>query len=311
MKRLFTLFAACCSISLIAQTELNLQMTHWFDGQEYVEFTNFTTADGYDVDFSRMEYYLCDFVITHDGGQQTALTETYVLVNAHTNGTYPLGSWDGIQSIEAISFAVGVDEANNHEDPAAWPADHPLAPTMPSMHWGWSSGYRFLAYEGSAGANNVEIHALGDDNFFSQSHDVSVEAASGIATISLNADYAPLFNNLDVSNGLIEHSTTGAAITALENFRDFVFSAGSANNTEEATAAALTMYPNPASEVVNVAGALGHSIVVLDLTGREVAQLSAVNGSAEIRVDEWPAGVYLARISHNGKAVRTERLVIR
>ena len=311
MKHLSALLLAFVALSASAQTEVFLNFTHLFDGDDYTQFTTYTTPDGYEVEFSRMQYYMCDFVITHDGGQETALTDTYLLVNAQLNSSYSLGSWDGIVNIEGIEFAIGVDEANNHEDPAAWPSDHPLAPQNPSMHWGWASGYRFLAYEGTATSNNVEIHALGDENLFSQSHEVSAEAVSGVATIDLFADYVHLFNNLNVSNGLINHGFNGEVVTALENFRDLVFSTDASTSTEEVAISAFAMFPNPATDVVRLSGGLNHEVELLDLSGRVVASSGVFNGSASMNVAELPAGVYLARIVQNGQAVRTERLIVR
>ena len=311
MKHLSALLLAFVALSASAQTEVFLSFTHLFDGDDYAQFTSYTTPDGYEVEFSRMQYYMCDFVITHDGGQETALTDTYLLVNAHLNSSYSLGSWDGIASIEGIAFAIGVDEANNHEDPVAWPSDHPLAPQNPSMHWGWASGYRFLAYEGTGAGNTVEIHALGDENFFSQSHEASVEAVSGVATIDLFADYVHVFNNMDVSNGLINHGFDGEVLTALENFRDLVFSTDASVHAKEVTTPAFAMFPNPATDVVRLSGGNNHEVELLDLSGRVVGTTGLFNGSASINVSELPAGVYLARIAQNGQAVRTERLVVR
>ena len=49
---------------------------------------------------------------------------------------------------EALNFSVGVDSAFNHLDPNLWPTNHPLEPKIPSMHWAWNPGYRFLSLEG-------------------------------------------------------------------------------------------------------------------------------------------------------------------
>lgn len=307
---LFALSFCLFAFTSIGQHDLFLNMTHQFNGDAYDEAATYTNANGDEVDFSRMEYYLCQFVVTHDGGQETALTDTYVLVNAHENGTYALGSWD-ITSVESISFSVGVDEPNNHDDPSMWAADHPLAPQNPSMHWGWASGYRFVAYEGTGNSNGVEIHALGEDNLFNQSHDVTAEMASGVVALSLFADYAGMFEGINVGNGMIEHSTTGAATTLLENFRDQVFSVDGSVSIEQPDAAIMSMYPNPAQDQIHFANASQHRVELLDLTGRIVGDTGLFSGSTSLPVNELPAGVYLARIEQNGQVLRTERVVVR
>ena len=76
------------------------------------------------------------------------------------NGNAFLGSHD-ITTLESVRFGVGRSE-HNHLDPSAYPGDHPLAPQLPSMHWGWASRYfhRF-GMEGWAGEGflKLQIHA--------------------------------------------------------------------------------------------------------------------------------------------------------
>ena len=303
------LLLALGSQSVNAQHELFLDMTHLFGGDAYDEDVAFTSPQGESVMFERMEYYLCNFVITHDGGVETTLDDVYVLVNAHENGSYSLGSW-GIGSVESMQFSVGVDEPNNHEDPALWDASHPLAPQLPSMHWGWASGYRFVAYEGTANGNNVEIHALGDDNFFSQNHDISADLIDSEIHIDLFADYANMYDGVAVGNGVIEHGEVGLSIPFLENFRDHVFSTDATVGLEAAVTPEFALYPNPVKETLFFSGGEGHSVSLMDLSGRTVGQVAGIQGKAQLKVADLPAGVYLARVEQNGQVVRTERIVI-
>jgi cytochrome c peroxidase len=57
---------------------------------------------------------------------------------------------DGLQPepFQAIRFRVGVDAKTDRSDPQSWPPGHPLHPDVCGLHWGWSSGYVFLAVEG-------------------------------------------------------------------------------------------------------------------------------------------------------------------
>ena len=43
------------------------------------------------MDIDRLEYYLSSFVLIHDGGQQTAIEEAYVLADAFVDEVHPLG----------------------------------------------------------------------------------------------------------------------------------------------------------------------------------------------------------------------------
>ena len=103
----------------------------------------------------------------HDTGKISQATGVYILANASQVLEVDLGSFD-VTNVEAIKFSVGVNEPENHEDPTKWDSNHPLYPKSPSMHWGWASGYRFVALEGKTGDQlnkTFEIHALGDDNY--------------------------------------------------------------------------------------------------------------------------------------------------
>ena len=57
---------------------------------------------------------------------------------------------DGLpaEEFQAIRFQVGLDAETDASDPQEWPADHPLNPSVCGLHWGWRSGYVFLALEG-------------------------------------------------------------------------------------------------------------------------------------------------------------------
>ena len=47
-------------------------------------------SDGNTVSFSRVQYYLSGFEITHDGGQTLTMSDAYVLASGNVS-TYNLG----------------------------------------------------------------------------------------------------------------------------------------------------------------------------------------------------------------------------
>ena len=76
-----------------AQNEIVFQVNHMMNGESFVLGQTYNVESS-QVRVDRLEYYLCDFVVTHDGGQETELTDVYILANAGDNGTYPLGQWN-------------------------------------------------------------------------------------------------------------------------------------------------------------------------------------------------------------------------
>lgn len=289
------------SFGVTAQTEVTLNINHMFGENPYVYNTPVTVEAGYEMKVTRLEYYLGDFVITHDGGQTLDLSDTHVLVDANDGQPLSLGSYD-VNTIEGISFSVGVLEALNHLDPAEYEIGEPLGPQLPSMHWGWAAGYRFLAFEGKSGANlttTFEIHALGDENLMNQTHTLSVEATDGVADIYLDADYLKVVNNLDVSQGLIQHGSTGEAIDALLNMRSLVFSVGAPVNVQNVEAPTFAMYPNPAAEQCVIAldqTLIGAELNVFNMSGQLVKNVSNLQSMHTLNVADLPAGMYFVQL---------------
>lgn len=318
MSRLFTLLFTIFSIAVFAQPNVYLRFDHKM-GMENLEFNQTYTEVEQDYDFSitRLQYYISEITITHDGGQTTPLAETWLLVNAGEQMDFNLGKLD-ITNVEGINFYVGVDPEHNHLDPTTYASGHPLAPQSPSMHWGWASGYRFVCLEGKTGTNllfTYEIHALGDNNYFQ----VSVPTASiwegDDLVIILNADYMEMYSGIDVSGGLIEHGESGDAQALLENFSENVMSQILFTSTPEVESADLfSMYPNPGyngTTTINFAipEQEVYRLVVADITGRIISQ-QYVSGNTPVELNISEKGLYLVQLLDNGIPVHVEKLII-
>jgi hypothetical protein len=299
-----------------AQNEVVLHINHLING-EHIVIGDLYNVEGDQVRVDRLEYYLCEFVITHDGGQITELNDVYVLADVNDDGVYSLGEWD-ITNIEGIAFGAGVDSNHNVGiDPSTYPSGHPLAPQFPSMHWGWASGYRFLALEGFAGDNlnaQYQIHALGDNNFFLQNHDLNAEEADDVVTMYLNANYEGLFDGLPVSQGFIEHSSSGEATEAMQNMANLVFEAGTTMGSEELPVESTwTVYPNPSSDVVFVDAATSEAYrwQLINMQGQVVSE-GVRQGRSALDVQSVRPGCYFLRLQTNRSAsAETQRLFIR
>jgi hypothetical protein len=297
------ILTAVCGVSF-AQSEVILNINHMFGDNPYAYNTPVAVEAGYEMKVTRPEYYMSNFVITHDGGQQLDLTDTHILVDANDSEPMSLGSHD-VNTIEGISFSVGVLEEFNHLDVAQYEVGEPLGPQLPSMHWGWASGYRFLAFEGKSGANlttSFEIHALGDENLMNQTHVLNVEAVSGIAGIFLDADYLELVYELNVSQGVIQHGSTEEAVDALLNMRSRVFSVSAPLNVETIEATSFTLYPNPANTQFVVSAdqtLIGADLKVFNLNGQLVLNDTNLQQIHSVDVSTLPAGMYFVQVQLN------------
>jgi len=242
MRTLFLLSSILLTGALAAQTSVALRIDHKAGQAEFDNTGPWTTPLGEEVYIDRLEYYMSMFTLVHDGGQETPIEGAYVLADGFVDELHPLGEVSGVDNVEALKFSVGIDPDNNHADPAAWPADHPLAPQVPSMHWGWAAGYRFIALEGGAGVNGVithEIHALGDDNHFPGETEVVASIENGMLILDVEADVIGFYNLLSVGGGLINHGENGEAVLVCNNLADKVFRLPGAASVEGPVAAGM------------------------------------------------------------------------
>lgn len=298
MKRILLLILLCISIQIHAQTDVYLNINHLLGTQPFMLNTQASSSSGEAFKIKRLEYYISEITLVHDGGQETMVPDYWILVNASNTVSYLLGSFS-ITSLEGIKLGIGVNSDVNHLDPASYPMAHPLAPKSPSMHWGWSSGYRFLVLEGKSGNNfsqTFEIHAVGDANYAYSSTTLAGEMVNGDLHINLDADYTKLLNDILVASGPIIHGETGIARSALLNLNSTVFTeAATPNGINNPVVTDLHCFPVPSIGSVFLTPGWDEAIVtieVLNVNGQKVRSFTTGN-SGLIEIEDLPNGVYL------------------
>ena len=315
MKKTFTILVALFfSATIYSQNELYFNFNHLIGDEEFQMNTESMVEGDYEVKINRLEYYISDITVVHDGGQSTYLDDVYLLVDAGEDGMHSLGSWD-IDVIEQVSFGIGVHDGVNNDDPAGWPSDHPLNYQTPSMHWGWSSGYRFIALEGTTGFNflyTFEIHALGNSNFgHATLNFIDTQAESGEVVMDIDANYSNLFVEMDVSSGAIIHgSSQPEAVQTLYNTRNSVFNSnGGAVGIESEIViedSEIVVYPNPAQEVLNIdinSTILPNEILIYDYTGKLVLSEGVSQLQTSVKIDELESGVYMMHLQFGDRII--------
>lgn len=299
---LLTMSFVCTAI--LAQTPVALRIDHMAGQDEFDGTVDLVTPLGEEVEIDRLEYYLSSFVIVHDGGEETPIDGAYVLADAFVDEAHDLGSVDGVSNVEGLKFNVGIDAANNHADPAQWPSNHPLAPQVPSMHWGWAGGYRFIALEGGAGVNGVvvhEIHALGDDNHTPGEMGVLATMEDGTLMLDIEADVLGFYQGISVESGLINHGETGEAVTACDNLAAHVFRTPGANAVPEQQVARFdfNLIQVDGGVRVQFLAPLTHAVQVqlLDILGRPVGSHSIPAGTRFHDLLDAHPGAFLISIT--------------
>ncbi len=267
-----------------------------------------------------LRYYISNITIIHDGGQRTPASRMYLLVDVKNQPRYTIGTFN-ISRIDSIEFHIGVDYMANHSDPALQAPGHPLALQNPSMHWGWSAGYRFITYEGSAGStsttatSDVQLHSV-SDALYRRVVVAVTSTSTGIGVdMVLNAEYGNLLNNIDASVGMILHGNDVETVTMTNNMATSVFSSATPLSVESdlSNAGVLSISPNPSSDVVTIASSSqGAHVTVFDAVGRAVTAAQLLSGQSTISVANLPVGTYTVVVdAHNGQISRAPLAIIR
>ncbi len=321
MKNLFTFLSiAFLCVTAIGQTNnVILKINPKIDNSQLVLTTGkYTAWNTVPYKLTRLQYYVANITITHDGGQKTSATDLYLLTGPATS-LYTIGNYN-IQNVESIEFYIGVDSKVNHGDPTLYPAGNPLGPQNPSMNWGWTAGYRFAAIEGYSDSGNglyadkFEFHAIGDALFTKISlNATSKKDVNGNLVIELNANYNKLFSTVNLKGGMIVHGSQSPNTIIMSNFKD-VFTSASVTSTHEYNLDNFsTTYANPTHQaVINYNGQNDNlKFELLNTLGEVVYKTEnlAKNGVISLPA-RLQSGLYILSFSNAENQVYRNKIVI-
>lgn len=113
-----------------------------FNGDDLMIDSTYTTAEGYNVQFTEIRFYLED---VRNGATQ--LTEA-MLFDYVSRGTLLYSGAGKASDFSSLEANLGVGLLNNNSDPSAFSNDSWLNITKANdMHWGWNTGYIFVKVE--------------------------------------------------------------------------------------------------------------------------------------------------------------------
>ncbi|MES2477613.1 MAG: MbnP family protein [Bacteroidota bacterium] len=306
------------ALSSTAQKKVTLTIKHMLGTTPFAFSKTATNNLGQSFNITRVDYYISQITIIHDGGMLMTVPNKYILATGSSYVNEDLGTF-AVTNVEGIKFYIGVETPTNNADPSLWPSTHPLALRSPSMHWGWSSGYRFIALEGKAGsslATTYEMHGLGNPNYFQQTVMAPGVNSGTNVTINLDADYIEAVYGINVSSGPIDHGVNATDLDLIKNFRDRVFKPGSGLPTSIKTNEQpinVTIYPNPGKGVfqLNVINSITPVTVakVIDITGKEIMNIDLKNiSSTEFKINT--KGWYLIKLFSSNGNISTQKLIV-
>jgi hypothetical protein len=184
MKKGFIVTLYCLFLCVGFAQELKIKINHQYQDQGMVYESNYVSHENTVFLVERLQYYISGFVLKYNDGSIKTIEDQYILVSSNISD-YEFFNADSIGNlgdIDSIGFSIGVDEDANHSDPTSYSFGHSLALTNPSMHWGWTAGYRFIAFEGLCDNDNdneaekmMQMHVTGDDNYYTAVPMINVE----------------------------------------------------------------------------------------------------------------------------------------
>lgn len=222
MKKFFLLAALSSSFFSFGQTNVNIDFRPRVGGNHLTLNTTVQDLNGVDMTIDFFNYYISNVHIIHDGGQDLDLSDTVFFVSTEDH-TLELGMLN-LTNIESIDFGVGVPVSLNHEDISQYEENHPLSWQSPSMHWGWTSGYKFLLVNGYGDSDNdgstdalFQIHSLGDANYKNVSMAVIPTVSSTETTIVIDCNLDEWMYNFDPGQDGTHHGETGVNASIMNN----------------------------------------------------------------------------------------------
>ncbi|MCP4443344.1 MAG: T9SS type A sorting domain-containing protein [Aureispira sp.] len=296
--------------------DLTININHHYDGNSFSYAQNYTDNQGRAIKFTHVAYYLSSINIMHDGGQSLVVSKEPYILGKGSQTSYNFGPTDfsTVTTIEGLDFDLGVDSLANHDDPNQYSAGHPLTLQMPSMHWGWTAGYFFIAIDGEVDTDSngvpdkvFEFRGFGDHLLRPVSIATPGVITSTTVDINLEANVADWLVGLDLANIGIQHNSGPLVMQVINNTNlHTVFEANTTTGVE-------TIKDSPHQLYVNTQTAYAPTIfyqfqtqknvnlTITDMMGKVALQKENLNPEGSFFINkELPTGTYIATFRSKG-----------
>ncbi len=218
------------TLSLSAQTNIELNIEHKFDKSTFVPGQIYIDNNNKAILISRIEYYFSDIELVYDAGQSVLINNQHLLINGETQN-YDLGTVSStLHNLETINFNVGVHSLSNLNSPSLYTPGHPLS--IANMYSQGEQSYIFVAIEGMTDSNGdqipdkaFEFRATGNNLLRSISIDAETVTENNFLKINLIANIANFLKDIDLENAGIQENGNSLNEKLCDNTEDYsVFS---------------------------------------------------------------------------------------
>lgn len=193
-----------------ANAEVTLEFRADFAGEELELFQDYINVTGYDQKVEQLKLYLSDISLVDVNGVERELSELeyfdYSSGSLQRSYSVPNGSFISLKCAIGVRQALNGTADETTFDPAVYPPEHPLA-LANNMYWAWTTGYRFLIYEGRVDATPTDpndlphtysIHMGRDTTYLPLQFDFESTSGTSPLDIDLNLDVSKcIYNETD------------------------------------------------------------------------------------------------------------------
>ncbi|MCH2230385.1 MAG: hypothetical protein MK105_08570 [Crocinitomicaceae bacterium] len=222
MKYLLSIIILGLGLITFAQDNLYISFVPKCGGSDFVLGSTVQDLNGVDFVVDDFNYYISNLQVVYDGGQILDLSDTVLLVKADAH-TFLLNQVD-LPNIEQVNFSVGVPQNLNHTDISLYPIDHFLSFQTPSMHWGWTAGYKLLLVDGMGDFSGdgipetiFQLHNLGDINFKNVQLPTVATYGNGQTDIVVHCHLDEWLYGINPATVGVVHGETGVNSQTMDN----------------------------------------------------------------------------------------------
>ncbi len=209
---------------------ITLKFTGLLGGKDVSEISGIghvPKSEGERMAVSNWAMILSHVALIKTNGDTVQLGDGYQYVNylessknSRTVRNIPEGDYKG------ITFLLGLDYDVNHDDPAKWPANHPLNGFTTGLHWGWSSGYIFHALDGNykkdSSSNTIQgfsFHTATDRYPKKITLNLNFTIGKTLKTANIRSNAEDFFanpNSIKLASGSVSHSEGTAEVALMD-----------------------------------------------------------------------------------------------
>ncbi|MGB0427877.1 MAG: MbnP family protein [Flavobacteriales bacterium] len=211
-----TLIISCQSDEDLApkQQKVYFKFSPKMDSLDFELNTDYDYSSGEVLNFEDFRMYVSNLILIDVDSQRLVIDSVRLLdISDMANWQFELDI--PAKNYKRFSFGLGLSPDLNAQDPATFPAEHPLS-TLHQMFWSWGSQYKFMNIEGKFSKTDTGVvdHAFswhpGLDTLYTTVEFDLEPAYAQDFELNLELDLSGLIDSLDMETQTAWHGDLGS-----------------------------------------------------------------------------------------------------